>query len=329
MTTLVKNFEGKPRRFGLEIEYAGVPLARSAQIVADATGGKIQSDHKTHYTIACENLGDFIVELDVELAQKISAKAKSQKDLDPKSISIESIADQILPEILETVAPTEIVSPPLSEDNLHLMQDIVEALHKEGAAGTEESLFYAFGYHINAEMRSVKAKDILDSLRAFVVLYDWVAVQLDMDVTRKISGYAAPYSEDYNLFILDPSYVPDLAQLIDDYILYNPSRNYALDLLPLFSYLDEDRVKKHINNSLIKKRPAWHFRMPNSSVGQDNWSIYDAINTWQQIEKLSDNEKTLKEMAAHYKMRKPELISGIDHEWVAYLDTHIKQYKNA
>jgi hypothetical protein len=33
---------------------------------------------------------------------------------------------------------------------------------------------------------------------------------------------------------------PDLDTLIDDYLEYNPTRNRALDFLPLFLHLDED-----------------------------------------------------------------------------------------
>lgn len=319
-----QNYTGTPRRYGLEIEYAGVPLDQSARIVADCTDGKIHSDHKTHYTVTAPDAGDFVVELDVELAQKISRKAKSQHDIDPNHISIEGLADMVLPEILQTVAPTEIVSPPLTAGQLPVMQDIISQLRQAGALGTRSSIFYAFGYHVNPEIKSDRTSEMRDVLRSFILLYDWIVQKIDMDITRRLSGYAAPYPASYGNLILNPDYSPDLKKLIDDYMQHMPSRNYALDAMPLFLFLDEGHVKSKQISSLIKPRPTWHFRMPNCSLAQIDWSIYSAIDIWCVVEALAEDKNTLLDFIQKYASHKPNMISGIDADWAAVTDQFAK-----
>lgn len=315
-----QNYEGMPRRYGLEIEYAGVTLPVSAKIVSNAISGTVHQDHKTHYTVTSDLFGDFAVELDVELAQKISAKAKAQHDVNPDQISLEGLADMVLPDILQAIAPTEIVSSPLTAGQLHVVQDIVNALRDAGALGTRSSIFYAFGYHVNPEIKSRTTADIRNTLCSFIILYDWIATQLDMDLTRRISGYAAPYPKDYANHILNPAYDPDESTLIDDYMRFNPTRNFALDALPLFKFLDPDRVQAANPDSLIKARPTWHFRMPNCSISDLGWSIYPAIELWCAVERLSENPSALQKLMQEYSRRTPDIVSGIDIEWAAYTE---------
>ena len=81
-------------------------------------------------------------------------------------------------------------------------------------------------------------------------LFDWLRSRCHPDLSRRISPYIEPYPLDYARLILQPDYAPDSGRLIDDYLRHNPTRNRALDMLPVFAHLDEARVGwKALRNS--------------------------------------------------------------------------------
>ena len=312
------------RHYGLELEYIGVPLDKVADIIRDIVGGEIRKQHSTRLHVESEK-GDFIVELDVELAQKISEKAKAHREENPAGRSLEEMADQIVPPFLSPIAPSEIVTPPLKYNDLDIVEKLIVKLRDAGAQGTSKSLFYAFGYHINAEAASFAATEIRDTLRAFILMYDWLMTRLEMDLTRKITGFAGPHDKKYIELVLKPDYNPNLEQLIRDYIQLNPSRNYALDMLPLFSHLDEKLVDDLITESLIKKRPTYHFRMPNCCIDDTQWNIRTGLNCWFTVEALADDKALLRKLSAEYIDRRQDVFSRIDKHWAEKIETELRQ----
>ena len=294
------NYDGNPRHFGLEIEYAGLPLVESAKIISDILGTDIVIDHTTHYKFPHPDLGDFILELDVELAQKISERAKKSKGQGDELAAFHGLTDSVVSEVLGTVAPSELVTPPLLAQDLPCVSNVVKALRKAGAKGTSGSILFAFGYHVNPEARSLDAESILKILQSYSLLHEALVQILDMDITRRLSGYAAAYNPKYIELIFKDGYAPNITELMTDYMTYNPSRNYALDLLPLFSFIDESLVNKTCPNSLIKTRPTYHFRLPNSRITQSNWNIYDGIHAWVLVEDLADKPELMNELSTLY-----------------------------
>lgn len=312
------------RHYGLEFEYMGVPLRKAADIVADITGGKLHEEYSTRLSIDTQDMGEFIVELDVELAQKISKRAQEHKENPELGVSLDSIADHIVPGLLSPVAPSEIVTPPLQMKDIECVEKIIDALRREGAQGTSRSFLFAFGYHINPEALSMEAAEIRDTIRSFILLSDWLMTRLNMDVTRKLTGFAGPYADEYTALILNDSYEPDMSALIRDYIRFNPSRNYALDMLPLFSHIDEDLVNSLIEESLIKKRPTYHFRMPNCNIDDKNWSIHTGLECWFTVEALADDKTLLSDLCAAYTgQRHKEFISRLDPDWVTFVQNKL------
>jgi hypothetical protein len=82
-------------------------------------------------------------------------------------------------------------------------------------------------------------------------------VRADINLTRRITSYIDPFPIEYVRKVIAPAYRPDLGTLIDDYLEHNPTRNRALDLLPLFLHLDEERVRAITDDPLIKPRPTF------------------------------------------------------------------------
>jgi hypothetical protein len=183
--------------------------------------------------------------------------------------------------------PCEIVCPPIPWDKCHALDGLVAELRRLGAAGTREGLFYAFGAQLNPELPRLDVETILSTVRAFVLLRDWLRFEIDVDVVRRMAFFESPFPNGYCAQVLDPDYAPDLAGFIDDYLESNATRDRELDLLPLLCHLDEDRVRAALPDEKINPRPTWHYRLPNSEVERSDWSIGLEWDRWVRVERLA------------------------------------------
>jgi hypothetical protein len=288
------NSAGDERRCGVEIEYIDVPLARAADIIAGRWHGKIHWQHDHHATIHTESLGKFTVELDVEWMQKLSQQARKDRRLG--QIPFAETADKMLFPMVSSIAPNEIVSPPVPFSRLHELDELVSRLREAGAKGTGDSFMYAFGVHLNPETPSFEAKVILNYLRAFLLLYEWMRYDMQVDATRSLTGFARAFPMEYVRKIMEPDYAPDIHRLIADYLLYNPTRNRALDMLPLFMHIDKQQVRVATEDSLVKSRPTFHFRLPNCHIDHIDWDLSNAWDYWLHVEFLAWDAERLHAM---------------------------------
>jgi len=288
--------EKKLRKVGFEIEYSGITLKECAAIIIELFGGKIAKDKIYSIEIKDTDIGNFIIYIDSKFLREFEEKYK-KFFLDKEEI--ENIED-ILLSISETVVPYEIVSPPIRIDSLQKIEDLRKKLKDRGALGTKSSIFFAFGLHINIETYSFESTEILDILRSFLILYEWIKEKSDIDLTRKLTWFIDPFEIDYILKVIDLDYKPDINELIEDYILFNPTRNRALDLLPLFAFLNKN-VKDKLPNEKIFPRPAFHYRLPNSRI--DEFVDWIVEHTKQKINNMK-----------YYKIKVKKLILEDEYE---------------
>jgi len=199
----------------------------------------------------------------------------------------------------------------------------VERLREVATEGSDDEPIYAFGVQFNPEAPALGAASILDYLRAFVLLYDWLRSELGIDANRQLSTFVQPYPEAYGRRILAHDYRPDLATLMDDYLAANPNRNRALDLLPLFAYLDRARVRAAVSpRQVINARPTYHYRLPNSYVAHPDWRITDEWRYWLALEWLVSEPAQLRRMTADYRrlLAKPP---GRRREWIRQVPDYL------
>ncbi len=121
-----------------------------------------------------------------------------------------------------------------------------------------------------------------------------------IDLTRKITPFIDNFENDYIRYILRSEYKPTIESFIDDYIKFNPTRNRSLDMLPILAYIDENRVRKSLPGEKIKPRPAFHYRLSNSMIGDKNWKVSTECDRWLKIEILANNEKLINELSKEY-----------------------------
>lgn len=226
---------------------------------------------------------------------------------------LETMASEALSLVAKNVVPLEIVTPPIPLSELHWLDTLVRRLRDHEAKGTRHLLFYAFGVHLNPELPNLDVATILRYFRAFLCLHDWLAEEEKVAFSRRVTPFINRFPSDYTRKVVSPHYCPTQAEFIDDYLDANPSRNRALDLLPLLTWLDEPRVRALLPEEKIGKRPTFHYRLPNSDVDNPDWSIAQPWNNWVMVERLANQPKLLNEMmwalSRHLELFSIELVS--------------------
>lgn len=291
------NAKGGERHIGIELEMSGIELDALADLVAEYLSLTINEKGRYERTLTGDSAGEWIIELDFDLIKKLG-----RKDLKDESFAdlVNRSTEELLAWAAKNLVPVEIVSPPLPLGRLDEVESLVSFLRKKGAKGTADSAVNAFGMQLNPELASHDAQHIMACLKAFVCLYDWLYKQSDIDFTRRVTSYVDPFPSHYVKRIIATDYWPDLANLIDDYLADNPTRNRALDMLPLFKFLDEQRVLASTEDVLIKARPTFHYRLPDCQIDDPNWGIHLAWNDWIEVERLAADTQRLDACCAAY-----------------------------
>jgi hypothetical protein len=314
------NAAGETRRVGFELEYSGLTLTKSAALLLRRIGGRIEVINPYHYKIRDTEYGDFTLVLDFQfLIQSGLERWLHSIGLD-QALEKETVQaiERFIATLSETVVPYEVTTPPLPLDRLEVIETIKEELRKHGAMGTRADPLYAFGFHINPEAARITVDEILRTLRAFFLLYDYLVERIKPDMTRRLTPYIDPFDEAYVQRVLDPGYDPTMVQFIEDYLEYNPTRNRALDLLPLLAFIDIDRVMAKMEGEKISARPTWHYRLPNSRVDEPAWCTCEAWNSWVLVERLAADEEALKRLTKRCLLRLASPFHFFDKDaWIA------------
>lgn len=323
---ITRTASGEIRRVGFEIEFAGIDPDKGAEMIQQVVGGDIKKTSPFCLKVEHTRYGTFLFEVDAAFLKDEKYKEYARKvgieidDLD-NSESLENI----LRDVAITVVPCEIVMPPIPVNEIDIVNDLVDALRKKKAKGTGKSMLYAFGLHINVEAVELKAGYLLNHLRAFTLLYDWICEKTDVDLSRRITPYINRYPDKYIQLIMDPDYQPGIDTLIGDYLKLVHSRNHALDMLPLFASLSEGIVMQYAAEpSLIKPRPAFHYRLANSRIDEPGWSIANEWHYWLQIENLANNITLLDTLMQEYREHHNSLLPASQSAWIQKIESSLE-----
>jgi hypothetical protein len=294
----VRTRDGAMRHVGVELEYQGVPPEVVAQALVERFGGRVEVVNRFHRFVRATRLGDFGIELDyatlrdapyVEFLESIGI----QRDDVPLLDKVEALAEQVA----STIAPYEVVSPPVPLDELDALEEVRALLHAHRAEGTRASFRYAFGLHFNVEAPALDGPTLLAYLKSFLVLYDWLVVTSNIDLTRRVFPFIEPFPEAYRRQVVAPDYRPDLDGLIADYLAANPTRNRPLDMVPMFTELRGEVVSGAIKETeLVRPRPAFHYRLPNCLIDEPEWTLAGEWSRWIEVERLAGDPARLDEM---------------------------------
>ena len=315
------NQEGKIRTVGFELEYADVDLATGVAMQETLLDSNVESEGAFRFLLPWQGQGKFKLEVDSALLSEGTSKDYlTAVGIETRNLNLEQKIDDIVESLASVLVPCEIVTPPLPMNDIAVIDQIARGLRKRHTRGTGKFLPYSFELYINPEVASFDPGYLLRHIQAFVLLYSWICRDSKVDFTRKLSTYIKPYPADYIERIFSPAYSPDTEALIDDYMDDVGSRNHALDMLPLFAYMDEERVMaKAREPDLIKPRPAFHYRLANSQVDQPQWNVAGGWIYWVEVEKLAHNEEALQGLCHDYLVKNPASVFRSDASWAAHV----------
>lgn len=306
----VRNQAGGERRVGVELEFTGLGIERIGGILRRSLGGEIHPHTPYEQSVRDTALGEFRIELDYAYLKRLGRRGDDDAPGD-----LERLSEDMLAAVAKRVVPFEIVSPPVPLSRLGELEPLIAGLREAGAKGTAESPIYAFGLHLNPELPALNAATVLAYLRAYAVLFDWLRRESNVDLSRRIFPYIQPWPRDYVTLLLRPDYAPDVDALVADYLAHNPSRNRALDLLPLCAHLAPDRVAAAVDDDLVSARPTLHYRLPNCEIERPDWRLAAPWGHWLSVERLAADRERLDRACAAYREHLDGALGGLLGDW--------------
>jgi hypothetical protein len=307
-----KTAEGQLRRVGVELEMNGLELDEIARLAAEFLGCTVETTSRYERSLRGDPAGEWIVELDFALLKKMGREERIASDLGDE---IRGSAEDVIKWFANGLVPHELVSPPLPLNRLGEVDELIAYLREAGAKGTGDRATNAFGMQFNPEVPACKANIISAYLKAFLCLFDWLSVRADINMTRRLTSYVDPFPGPYVKKLVQTDYWPDMAGLIDDYLEANPTRNRALDMLPLFKHIDEQRVLAKVSDELIKSRPTFHYRLPDCLIDQPGWGVHIAWNDWVEVERLAADPQRLEKCCRAYAVYLDKSVGRLLHNW--------------
>lgn len=286
--------DGRPRTVGVEIEFTGLDFPASTATLTELFGGEVVRDNEAEYRVVGTRLGDFTVEVDSHRLKVLAKKRRLGKVLD----FFERIEHVIFGSVAGILTPYEIITSPMPIERIGELDKLVHALGRAGAEGTDDWVWNVLGVHFNPSVPSHDPAVLLSYLRAYSLLHEELVEALKVDAARRMMQFATAYPDAYVRKILAPDYRPDLSQLIGDYLEHNPTRNRALDCLPLFAQFDVERVRAACADPRVRGRPTFHFRLPNSEVSDQTWRISDEWKLWIEVERLAADSERIARLSA-------------------------------
>ncbi len=306
---------GHTRKVGFELEFSGLDLDSASAVLVRLFGGTLENQSAAKNVLHVPELGDFQIELDWHFLKQMAEQTEQTQQ---NGDWIDLLADAA-----NLLVPVEIVCPPIPLTGLDVLNPMVIDMREAGAVGTEESFLAAYGVHINTELPDLSAQTLFSYLRAFSLLQWWLVDAHQVDLARKISPYVDLYPESYlETLFSQPS--PTLNQIFTDYLEFNASRNRALDMLPLLSHINDDGVRRIVDDPKIQSRPAFHYRLPNCHIDRENWSLCDPWSNWLIVEELAQRRDSLDMLSERFIESSSPLIGVNRNEWVEYIDRWLK-----
>lgn len=277
--------DGSPRRVGIEIECGGLDEDAVARIIADTLGGTPRKTAAYERVVEGTRIGDVEVLLDTALRDTVESQlAKRSLDLG------------------RAVIPVEFVTQPIPPKEIALVDEVCAALVNEGAYGTRDGVLLGFGVHLNVALPGTQVDDILPTLTAFALIEDWLRAKMDLDASRRLLPFVDTYPTELLDRLCDPTAEWTLAKIKSDYLKLAPSRNHALDVLPILKELDARAVVQAVPQMEHKSaRPAWHYRLPDCRIDEDDWSVALEWNRWCAVERVAQDRTLLDRLKAEWR----------------------------
>lgn len=269
----------RSRKVGIEIEFMGPGARTAAEAIARDVGGSLSMEDPHAYGILGTRLGDMRVETDLRHVHPRRRDGLGMR-LRPRTAAL-------LGDLLSPFVPRELVMSPVPIARLPELDGVMDVLRTVGARGRGTVLLDSLGLHLNIDPPRLDARTVTAYLKAFLVLEERLRRKTAHGSWRLTLALPPSFPQGYTRRVLDHGYWPCLGELTDDYLAANPTRDRALDLLPLLAWLDEGRVRRALPHEKIGPRPAFHYRLPQAHLSDPGWSLMPDWERWLLVEGLA------------------------------------------
>ncbi|WP_193142661.1 amidoligase family protein [Meridianimarinicoccus sp. MJW13] len=262
------------RRIGVEVEFGGLSEERAAELILERCGGTVSGRTDHVIELATDQLGKITVELDTVWKHEIAA------------------AGDAAGAIARTLVPVELITAPLTEPQIAVLDEVLDTLAQHGAAGSRDSLLAAYGVHFNPQ--TAFDASVVRVARAYAALEPWLRAASHLDATRRVLPFINPWPGTLVQALLAPDagdLTPD--DLLTLYLSHTTSRNHGLDLLPLLRHHDADAVTAALGTSEGSARPTYHFRLPECRLSEPDWSLGAEWAKWQLVDAVAEDPDLL------------------------------------
>ncbi|EAQ03818.1 hypothetical protein OB2597_11261 [Pseudooceanicola batsensis HTCC2597] len=288
--------DGDPRLTGVEIEFSGLTAEEAATLAARTLGGSPSRQDAHVWSVPDSELGRLDIYLDTAL--------RHARDTPIKRLGLD---------IGREVIPVEIVSEPLDREQLFRLEALRTALREAGAEGSRKGLTYGFGVHLNPALAGQDARSITRPLMAYALIEDWMREVRPIDLSREVLPFTDPYPTALVAHLCDAGFVsPDAA--LEIYLQHAASRNYGLDMLPIFAWLAPDRVEKALKGDAVSARPAFHFRLPDCLIDDPDWTLRQEWDRWRLVEQVAEDDRLMVRLMTEWQEAHGKLTL-IRHKW--------------
>ncbi len=277
--------DGRLRQVGVEIEFLGPNAQAAAQALAADLGGTCEAEDPHAFKISGTSLGSLSVETDLRYVHP-----QRHPEL---GLRLDGRVAAWLGTVVSPFVPRELITAPMPIARLPEMDRVVASLRAAGAYGRGAVLWDSLGLHFNIDPPRLDAATVTAFLKAFLLVGDRLRQETARGSLRGALVLPPDYPQAYKQRVLDPDYWPDLPDLTDDYLAANPTRNRALDLLPLLTHFDEERVRSILPHEKIGSRPVFHYRLPQAHLSDPAWTLMLDWERWLSVEHLARDPESL------------------------------------
>jgi len=271
--------DGSLRRVGVEVEFLGPSASVAAAALVRDLGGAAEIEDPHAIRIHGTRLGTLSVELDLR-----HSHPTRHPSLD---MGLGHHGTAILGTLVSPFVPRELITAPLPVTQIGLVDEALASLRSVGARGRGVVLLNSLSLHFNIDPPNLDARTLTAFLKAFLCIGDELRRETARGSLRLALALPPDYPQSYKERVLAPDYWPDLADFTTDYLAANPTRQRALDLLPLLAFLNETQVRLALPREKIGPRPVFHYRLTHAHLSDPNWSILPDWDGWLKVERLA------------------------------------------
>lgn len=302
------------RLVGVELEFAGLTPLEAASTLSTALGGRVRQSGPMGAQVLGAPVGPIEVELDMALAHQL--RREGEYDSDEANLE-DWLAEQMVA-LAGLLAPVEMVASPLPVSRLPELKRGFDALREQGAQGTGDAALYAFGMHLNVEEPTDDASRVWRILSAYALSEDWALLAERPDWSRRLSPFITRYPTSFRIAIAEAPEIENWDSFAELYVAHNPTRNRALDMLPILGFHARTRTEALLQGGVSAPRPAFHYRLPDSRINEADWSPASSWEIWRLIERAAAEDDRLSDLRTAMRRRLDWMID--DEEHVALID---------